>query len=64
LFLKGVLEKIEGGYFLRVTLIRCRTGKPIYNAIVWQDRRTADECIRLKEAGLEPMVNAKTGLVI
>ncbi len=40
------------------------TGKPIYNAIVWQDRRTADECIRLKEAGLEPMINAKTGLVI
>lgn len=40
-----------------------RTGKPIYNAIVWQDRRTADECTRLKEAGLEPMVNAKTGLV-
>jgi len=41
-----------------------RTGKPVYNAIVWQDRRTADECTRLKEAGLEPMVNAKTGLVI
>ena len=41
-----------------------RSGKPIYNAIVWQDRRTADECTRLKEAGLEPMVNAKTGLVI
>jgi glycerol kinase len=41
-----------------------RTGKPIYNAIVWQDRRTADECSRLKEAGLEPMVQAKTGLVI
>jgi len=41
-----------------------RTGKPIYNAIVWQDRRTAGECTRLKEAGLEPMVNAKTGLVI
>ena len=40
------------------------TGKPIYNAIVWQDRRTADECTRLKDAGLEPMVNAKTGLVI
>jgi glycerol kinase len=40
------------------------TGKPIYNAIVWQDRRTADECIRLKEAGLEPMIKAKTGLVI
>ena len=40
------------------------TGKPIYNAIVWQDRRTADECARLKEAGLETMVQAKTGLVI
>jgi len=41
-----------------------RTGKPIYNAIVWQDRRTADECTRLKETGLEPMVQAKTGLLI
>ncbi len=41
-----------------------RTGKPIYNAIVWQDRRTADECNRLKEAGLETMVQAKTGLLI
>ena len=41
-----------------------RTGKPVYNAIVWQDRRTADECSRLKETGLEPMVMAKTGLVI
>jgi glycerol kinase len=41
-----------------------RTGKPIYNAIVWQDRRTADKCTLLKEAGLEPMVKAKTGLVI
>lgn len=40
------------------------TGKPVGNAIVWQDRRTADECSRLKEAGLEPMVMAKTGLVI
>ena len=41
-----------------------RTGKPIYNAIVWQDRRTADDCNRLKAAGLETMVQAKTGLVI
>ena len=41
-----------------------RTGKPIYNAIVWQDRRTADECTWLKEAGMKPMVKAKTGLVI
>jgi glycerol kinase len=40
------------------------TGKPIYNAIVWQDRRTADDCIRLKQAGAEAMVKAKTGLLL
>jgi len=40
------------------------TGKPIYNAIVWQDRRTAEECIRLKQAGAEAMVKAKTGLLL
>jgi len=40
------------------------TGKPIYNAIVWQDRRTADDCIRLKQVGLEAMVKAKTGLLL
>ena len=32
------------------------TGKPIYNAIVWQDRRTAETCTRLKQAGFEAMV--------
>jgi glycerol kinase len=41
-----------------------QTGKPIYNAIVWQDRRTADRCSQLKAAGLEPMIKAKTGLLI
>ena len=40
------------------------TGKPIYNAIVWQDRRTAETCIRLKQAGFEEMVTAKTGLLL
>lgn len=40
------------------------TGKPIYNAIVWQDRRTADECVRLKQAGFEAMVKSKTGLLL
>jgi glycerol kinase len=40
------------------------SGKPVYNAIVWQDRRTADDCARLKAAGLEAMVQAKTGLLI
>ena len=40
------------------------TGHPIYNAIVWQDRRTADFCDQLKEQGLEEKVRAKTGLPI
>jgi glycerol kinase len=40
------------------------TGQPIYNAIVWQDRRTADWCEQLKRHGAEPLIQAKTGLVI
>ncbi|SAK70841.1 glycerol kinase GlpK [Caballeronia ptereochthonis] len=40
------------------------TGKPVYNAIVWQDRRTAGFCEELKARGLEAMVRAKTGLPI
>ncbi len=40
------------------------TGKPIYNAIVWQDKRTASICESLKEEGLEPYVRNNTGLVI
>ncbi|MGX6999835.1 glycerol kinase GlpK [Caballeronia sp. KNU42] len=40
------------------------TGQPIYNAIVWQDRRTADFCDQLKVQGLEEKVRAKTGLPI
>ena len=38
------------------------TSKPVYNAIVWQDRRTADYCARLKEEGLEAKFTGKTGL--
>ncbi|HTJ78362.1 MAG TPA: glycerol kinase GlpK [Rariglobus sp.] len=38
------------------------TGEPVYNAIVWQDRRTADYCAQLKRDGVEPMVAEKTGL--
>ncbi len=41
-----------------------RTGQPIYNAIVWQDRRTAEFCDRLKSDGHLPMIQQKTGLVI
>ncbi len=40
------------------------TGKPVYNAIVWQCRRTADICDRLKEKGLEPIIKEKTGLIL
>jgi glycerol kinase len=40
------------------------TGEPIYNAIVWQDRRTSDYCDMLISQGHEPMVREKTGLVI
>jgi len=41
-----------------------RTGEPIHNAIVWQDRRTADFCERLKADGATDVVQAKTGLLI
>ncbi len=38
------------------------TGEVVYNAIVWQDRRTAERCARLSEQGLDATVKAKTGL--
>ncbi len=40
------------------------TGKPIYNAIVWQDRRTAELCQELKAKGEEARVRQTTGLVL
>jgi glycerol kinase len=40
------------------------TGKPIANAIVWQDRRTAEACAEMKADGAEPQAAAKTGLLI
>ena len=40
------------------------TGKPIHNAIVWQDRRTAEMCRKLKDAGGEAQVIARTGLLL
>jgi len=40
------------------------TGKPIHNAIVWQDRRTAQRCDELRRAGHEDEVTAKTGLIL
>lgn len=40
------------------------TGKPLYNAIVWQCRRTAEECSELKQKGFEKIIKEKTGLVL
>jgi glycerol kinase len=41
-----------------------QNGEPIYNAIVWQDRRTADHCDALRRTGHEPDIAAKTGLLL
>jgi glycerol kinase len=41
-----------------------RTGRPIYNAIVWQDRRTASRCDALRQSGFEPLFARKTGLLL
>ena len=41
-----------------------KTGEPVYNAIVWQDRRTADFCETLIDEGLEPWITGKTGLLL
>lgn len=40
------------------------SGKPVYNAIVWQDRRTADLCASLRQAGVEEVISRKTGLLV
>jgi glycerol kinase len=47
-----------------VVLWERASGKPVYRAIVWQDRRTADRCARLVADGHEALVGARTGLVI
>ena len=41
-----------------------KTGKPLYNAIVWQDRRTAEQCRKIKETYDEADLTAKTGLLL
>ncbi len=40
------------------------TGEPVYNAIVWQDRRTAERCAKMKAEGLEAMIVERTGLLL
>lgn len=46
------------------TLCLDREGRPLHNAIVWQDRRTAERCAKYKQEGLEARVKARTGLVL
>jgi glycerol kinase len=41
-----------------------RTGAPLHRAVVWQDRRTAPQCEQLRASGHEPLVRARTGLVL
>lgn len=40
------------------------TGEPVYNAIVWQDRRTSEYCDKLRDEGMADMIREKTGLII
>jgi glycerol kinase len=41
-----------------------QTGRPVYNAIVWQDRRTSEKCDELQQQGLDKNIRQKTGLVL
>ncbi|MBN33342.1 MAG: glycerol kinase [Rhodospirillaceae bacterium] len=41
-----------------------KTGQPLHNALVWQDRRTVETCRRIKEEGHEPLVTDRTGLLL
>ncbi|MCL4146038.1 UNVERIFIED_CONTAM: hypothetical protein GTU68_028444 [Idotea baltica] len=75
----GVLQRLVGQHHLRpadiaaigitnqreTTVVwNAKTGKPVHNAIVWQDRRTAAKCEELKAAGWADKIQSKTGLVI
>jgi glycerol kinase len=72
---KGAMKKagVEAGQIAAMGITNQRetavvwdkaTGKPIHNAIVWQDRRTSAMCAKLKKQGLEPLFTRKTGLLL
>jgi glycerol kinase len=70
---KEVLDKVKAENIAAIGITNQRettvvwnknTGKPIYNAIVWQSRQTMDVCDDLKKRGFEPAVRSKTGLVV
>ena len=67
------MDGIDGGSIAAIGITNQRetsviwnrkTGKPAHNAIVWQDRRTADRCMSLKAAGKEARVRELTGLTL
>jgi len=61
----GIIEAIGIANQRETTIVwDAQTSRPICNAIVWQDRRTAAFCDELKARGLEDMIREKTGLII
>lgn len=70
---RAAIEKAHGAQISAIGITNQRetvvvwdraSGQPIHNAIVWQDRRTADLCAALRDAGHEPMIRARTGLLL
>ena len=70
---RGALSEVDAGAVRGIGITNQRettiiwdreTGRPIHNAIVWQDRRTADFCGTLKDRGHADTITAKTGLVV
>jgi glycerol kinase len=70
---KAVLQKVPASGIAAIGITNQRettvvwnkhTGKPIYNAIVWQSRQTMSICDNLKQLGYEPIIREKTGLVV
>src|SRR6478736_3223966 len=59
-----ILALDQGTTSTRAIVFDHETGEPVHNAIVWQDRRTADFCERLKADGAGETIQAKTGLLV
>lgn len=66
IFQCGCTPKYVGVTNQRETIVAWddRDGRPLYNAIVWRDKRGQELCERLKSAGYEPLIRAKTGLLL
>jgi glycerol kinase len=71
--LQDVVDALDGASVAAIGITNQRettvvwdraTGRPVHRALVWQDRRTAARCDALREAGHEPLVRARTGLVL